>query len=64
MNETEIKVVGWVIAALVACFLIYKAATELWAWAGIWLFIVPISLLALAYFAWDRSKRRSKHPWD
>jgi hypothetical protein len=53
----------YVAAPVVACILIWKASTEIWASAGIWVFIIPLVIAAVAFYFWQRSTRRSEHPW-
>jgi hypothetical protein len=65
MNEDHIKFLGkWVVAPIVACILLWKMASDAWAAAGLWLIIVPAALAALAFYFWQRSTKRSAHPWE
>jgi hypothetical protein len=54
----------YVAAPIVACILIWKAATEIWAGAGVWVIIIPVVIAGAAFYLWQRTTRRSAHPWE
>jgi hypothetical protein len=64
MGPGEIKFFGTLLAIIVGCLLAWKAATEIWNAAGIWVIIVPAAIAALAFYIWQRTTRRSEHPWS
>lgn len=54
----------YVAAPIVACLLLWKASTEIWANAGVWVFIIPAAIGGIAFYFWQRSTKRSAHPWE
>jgi hypothetical protein len=64
MNGGEIKFGGIVLAIFAGILIFWKVSTDLWAALGIWMFIVPALIAAAAFYIWQRSTRRSEHPWQ
>ena len=65
MSEEVIAFIGkWIIAPVIACILLWKAATQIWEAAGVWAIIVPLAIAVAAFYFWQRSTKRSAHPWE
>jgi len=65
MDDATIKFLGkWVLAPIAACLVFYKIATDMWDAAGVWVIIIPAAIAAAVFYFWQRSTKRSAHPWE
>ncbi len=63
MNDIEYKVGGIAIAVALIAYGIYANADKVLAFLG-WVALTAVVIAAIWFYFWQRSQRRSEHPWD
>jgi Na+-driven multidrug efflux pump len=69
LDDATIKFIGrfigkWIFLPAFACLLVWKMATGFWDAAGVWAIIIPAAIVAAVFYFWQRSTKRSAHPWE
>jgi multisubunit Na+/H+ antiporter MnhB subunit len=63
MEPIVARVGGVAIVLVLISYAIYENASEVKQFLGV-VFLVAIVLAAIAFYFWQRSTRRQRHPWE